>query len=271
MLNGIRYCVFRVLCVLFLIVFMPSCGYALEIWASSPWLAQMIGFIAGVHGKVHSVRTWDDQGRMVRSSSPRGVAVALDRNEANEAGIGKYKGTRLLFERPLPLGGARSETAYFDPAVLPFVGQKVLSFLAKEDPDNYPYYQRRLAEFQSRLESTMEVGRQLLKGVEVLDLTGSMGPWIGAAVSRSARPPLDLWRDWSRGARGDLLSVALGSAKQKGWLVVMDPWTPGPISSAVQATGIRMIKLSPPRGGGDIFLYYYDLYLEIWNLLRKQT
>jgi len=66
----------------------------------------------------------------------------------------------------------------------------------------------------------------------------------------------------------DLLKGALDAAGRKGWVVVMDPWTPSPVASVVSASGVRVVRLSPPKGD-DMFLYYYDLYLQVWNFARR--
>lgn len=258
----------RLLLGLVLAVGLSGPAAALEVWASSPWLTQMMRFMVGVQGKVHPVRWWTEDGRVVRVSSPRGPVMALDPKEAAEAGVSRSPSLRVLFDRPLPLGELKGESAYFDPAALPFIGQRILQVLATQDPANYRYYQRRLAELQARIDSTMDVGRQLLKGVGVLDLTGCAGPWIRSAAATSARPPGDLWRAWEGGGRMDLLKGALDAAGRKGWVVVMDPWTPSPVASVVSASGVRVVRLSPPKGD-DMFLYYYDLYLQVWNFARR--
>ena len=85
---------------------------------------------------------------------------------------------RALY-RPFPIEADRIDAALSDPSVLPFVAQRILTVLADWDPANYPYYQRRLAEFQARLSGSVLAGRQILRDIPVYNLTGYNGSYAG--------------------------------------------------------------------------------------------
>ena len=252
-----------------LILLLASPAWALELWVTSPWLGLMARFIGGAHATVHSLRTWAEDGRLVGASrpSPAGLVVALDPGEAADYGLSAQRKNLRVLYRSLPFQGSRRQELFFDPAALPFVGQRLLIVFAKADPEHYGYYQRRLAEFQSRMESTLEVGRQLLPEVRLLDLTGLAGAWIRAAVPQGVRPPEPVWRRWEEGADGASLRASLDRAESRGWLILLDPWTPGPVREAA-AGRKRVVHLPVPRNDQEMFLFYYDLYLTLWNTLR---
>ena len=96
------------------------------------------------------------------------------------------------------------DAALSDPSVLPFVAQRVLTVLADWDPANYPYYQRRLAEFQARLSGSVLAGRQILRDIPVYDLTGYSGALLEAAGCRIERPASADWAAWNKGKEQEL-------------------------------------------------------------------
>ena len=247
----------------------PREAQALELWVTSPWLGLMARFIGGAHATVHSMRVWGVDGRLVGGSrpQPRGLVVALDPREAAELGISAGRPNLRCLYRSLPFRGAMRQEIFFDPAALPFVGQRLLIVLAKADQEHYAYFQRRLAEFQSRMESTLEVGRQLLQDTELLDLAGLSGAWIRAAIPKAVRPPEALWKKWESGGDPVSLRASLDRAESRGWLILLDPWTPGPVREAA-AGRKRVVHLPVPRNDQEMFLFYYDLYLTLWNTLR---
>ncbi|MBQ6435553.1 MAG: hypothetical protein IJJ09_06095, partial [Synergistaceae bacterium] len=75
----------------------------------------------------------------------------------------------------------------YDPSVIPFVAQRILTALSEWDSQNYPYYQRKLAEFQARLSGSVLVG-QVLKDITVCDMGESFGILLKAAVCKIERP-----------------------------------------------------------------------------------
>jgi hypothetical protein len=164
----------------------------------------------------------------------------------------------------LPLSDDKKISLQFDPSALPFLSQRLLIVLSGLQPENYSFYQRKLAEFQSRLESTLEVGRSQIRDMHMLDLTGAASPWINAAVLESVRPPDDLMKAWADGGRLRELELAIGEAGRRGWWVVTDAWSPRHI--LVRLAGVRNnIYIEVPEDEYDFFAYMHDIYLQIWN------
>ena len=149
--------------------------------------------------------------------------------------------------------------AFFDPAMLPFVAQEIMKAVSKIDPESYAYYQRRLAEFQSRIDSAIGVGRHMLagSGAKLLDLTGAEGVWIRSSIPGVVRPPDEVWNGWLAGDE-TAMRAALDEASRRGWLLLLDPWTPEAIRAAAVAYPNRL-TLAAPSGDGDIFVFFHDM------------
>lgn len=242
---------------------------ALEISTTSPWLTMMVRFIGGDYAKVQPLSVWNASGGTQAVRRYRGgLVLALDDKEAKAFSLGSASSGLALLYKNLPIQAELRESIFFDPSKLPFLGQRILNVLSGVDPENYPYYQRRLAEFQSRLESTLEMGRHLLPAMGGLDLTGASGAWVRAAVPGIIRPPADLWALWKRGESLDSLAAALAEAQSRGWVVITDTWTPLPIRERA-STYPKRIALAPLVVEADMFVYLNNIYLEIWRVLRS--
>jgi hypothetical protein len=241
----------------------------IKIQTTLPWLESVARFIVGATAEVHSISWWTDTGAL---RSPRRIArdiptIALDPRDAASFGF-KDDGVRLLYEN-LPIADESKGEIPFDPSILPFLSQRMLIVLSRLLPDNYSFFQRKLAEFQSRLESTLEVGRSLIGDVHILDLTGAISPWIRAAADGAVRPPGDLWAAWSDGKRTDELVKVIEEANRRTWWVLTDAWTPAPMRSRIQSAS-RSIVISPPPRDYVFFSYLHDIYLEIWAASTAQ-
>jgi hypothetical protein len=190
--------------------------------------------------------------------------IALDPKDADRFGlvIGQ-KGLHLLYEN-LPIEESHRTSLPFNPSILPFLSQRLLIVLCELSPDNYSFYQRRLAEFQSRLESTVEVGRSLMQGIHLLDLSGSISPWVRSASENVARPPDELWDAWSGNTRTQELLSAVKEAESRGWWILFDAWTPAPIRA--RASSPRSVTIGPPEADYEFFTYLHDIYLQIWTV-----
>ena len=243
--------------------------WAMDVCTTSPWLTMMTRFIGGDYAKVHPLSVWNASGGMqsVRRYKGKNVVLALDDKDAKAFGFKTARDDVILLYKNLPAWGESRESLFFDPSKLPFLGQRILNVLSGVDPENYPYYQRRLAEFQSRLESTLEMGRHLLPTTSGMDFTGASGPWIRAAIPGMIRPPDDLWVSWKKGESLDSLQAALSEAQSRGWIVITDTWTPAPIREKVSAYPKR-ISLTTPIVEADMFVYLNNIYLEIWRAIR---
>jgi hypothetical protein len=232
-----------------------------------PWITSMAQFIAGSTIRIQPLTTWTDAGtlRTLRRPDRSAIVIALDPKDALIGGIPADNPNLHLLYNNFPVRDIGRGALAFDPSVLPFMSQRMLIVISEFEPDNYPFYQRRLAEFQSRLESTLEVGRSLIKDVKLLDLTGSAGPWIRAASDGAVRPPDDRWGAWMSDTRMNELKLAIDEANRRGWWIVHDAWTPPPVRREVIGAHNNIFIKQPERPDYDFFAYLHNIYLEIWN------
>ena len=227
----------------------------------------MARFIAGTTIRIQPLTSWTETGtlRTLRKLERDAVVIALDPKDAAAHNIPADNPNLHLLYNNFPVRDIQRGALSFDPSVLPFMSQRMLIVISELEPENYSFYQRRLAEFQSRLESTLEVGRSLIKDAKLLDLTGSVGPWIHAATANTVRPPDDRWGAWMGGTRINELKLATSEAKRRGWWIVLDAWTPAPVRREVMGLHKNIFIKQPDRPDYDFFTYLHDIYLEIWN------
>jgi hypothetical protein len=226
----------------------------------------MARFIVGTTVNVQSLTSWTSTGtlRTIRKIPQNPTVIALDPRDSVRYNFKPGRqGLYLLYEN-LPISDEDRTSIFFDPSILPFLSQRMLIILCELEPENYSFYQRRLAEFQSRLESTLEVGRSLVGNIPMLDLTGSVSPWIRAASEYAVRPPGDLWSAWADGRRTQELALALKEAERRGWWIVIDAWTPPQVRSQVMGV-YKNVCIEPPEADHDFFTFLHDIYLRIWS------
>jgi hypothetical protein len=240
------------------------------IYASLPWLSGVARFIVGTTIDIQEASQWNASGALrIPRKLPQGAAlVALDPADAARFGISRgEEGLYLLYEN-LPIEERERGTLPFNPSALPFLSQRLLKVLSEIKPENYSFYQRRLAEFQSRLESTVEVGRSLIGTISVVDLTGSVSPWVRAACGHAVRPPRELWDAWTGNTRTAELAFAVKEAESRNWWIITDPWTPQQIKTRISASP-KLISITLPETGQEFFDYLHAIYLEIWTAIEK--
>ncbi len=230
-------------------------------------------FIGGVQTTVHPLLIWDYNKAVKsgRSNIPKGALIIAVNEEDAVSTLGRNNLERysvsLLFGG-IKVSGVPIDENFLDPATLPFMGLRTLEILSACDPANYDYYQRRLAEFQARLDSTVIVGRNMIGDKIVLDLSWRYGRWIQAAAKSVIRPPDKVKREWSLGVGMDVLDTAIEEARSQKWIILVDPWTPAPVRERSQkARGF--IDMPAPKMEGDMILFLYDMYLRIWDYSRK--
>ncbi|GAB1399237.1 hypothetical protein MASR2M17_11550 [Aminivibrio sp.] len=245
---------------------------ALEIMATSPWMTMITRFIGGVYVTVKPISLWNNEGKSVRkiplSSIKKDASIlALDEKEASALGLKKESRPNLfLLYGKVPFDTARMDYHMADPSVLPFVAQRVLTGLSSFDPGNYPYFQRRLSEFQTRLDSTVLVGRQLLKGYPVFDLTEGATPLFVAAGCRLLPENPALRKAWERGEDIEGLLREVKTALDKKIPVILDSASAKPIFDALKEDK-NVLFLSRPDPEQDLLLFFHDHYLLFWNRL----
>lgn len=242
-----------------------------DLWTTSPWISSIARYVGGVYVNVHSLRTWDTTGLETEEmgSPPPGASVLavapgdLVRKGFNPAGLS----IRYLYAQD-PVSIVEMEHLFLDPAALPFIGQRVMIGISLFNPEHYSYFQRRLAEFQSRLESTIDVGRKLIGNIRLLDLSWKSSQLIEAAVDSPVSPPAKTRLQWAKGEDLGLLNLTVQEATKQGWLIVTDTWTPPEVLSLVSRAS-KNVHLPPPRADQELFLFLYDQYLTLWNSVRE--
>lgn len=262
----------KIICVLFALVMLlsyPTSAIAVNFAVTSPWIGFIASFIAGDTKEVRYLSHWDPSGNVIKRTSPRSgeIIIAVDIKDAENFRIKKNnKDLRLLYDE-LHMTKDQLRSAFFDPAMLPFIAQNVMKIMAAEDKDRYTYFQRRLAEFQSKIESTIDIGSHLLSEIKILDITGAEGTWLRSFITDAIRPPAAVWEGWKAGDT-KALRAALDEAGKRNWLILMDPWTPEIVRSAAVSYEYRL-TLPPPTADQDYFVFLHDIFLLISNKTKN--
>jgi hypothetical protein len=246
---------------------------ALNVVVTSPWLTLLVNFIGGANVKAVSIQEWNEEGELTRrirarslqSLPPETRLMAFDYRDARGLGLPfeQYANYRPLYVQ-LPLDENKIDAALLDPSVVPFIAQRVLTVLAGWDPENYPYYQKRLAEFQARLYSTTLAGRQILKDQAIYDLTGQSSALLQAAGCRLERPSEAEWAEWSVWKETAKLTAAVSRRLEEKVAVVMDCATPKAIRGSLGANP-NVFLISRPRPDQDYPSFLHDQYISLWS------
>jgi hypothetical protein len=246
----------------------PAEAIAANFAVTSPWIGFIASFIAGDTKNVRYLSNWDSNGNVVKTSSPASseIIIAIDAKDAENFRVKKNKNLRLLYDE-LRMTKEQFYSACFDPAMLPFIAQSVMKIMAEEDKVRYTYFQRRLAEFQSKIESTIDSGRHLLMNTKILDITGAEGTLLRSSLSGAVRPPSAVWEGWKAGDT-KALKAALDEAQRRNWLILMDPWTPEAIRSSAILYEYRL-TLPPPSKDQDYFVFLHEIFLVVWNKTKN--
>ena len=246
------------------------CDDKLNIAVSHPWLALLVSFIGGPEVSVTPLRIWNDKGDLVLAERgktlrelPEGTKIiALDENDAKASGLdGRRKFTVKCLYSPFPA----KINALADPSVIPFVAQRVLAALSEWDAQNYPYYQRRLAEFQARMSSSILVG-QVLKDVTVCDMSGSAGILLQAAGCRVVRPAG--LENWEKGNFAGLREY-LDENKAKNITTLIDDDTP-PALKRFLARRSDVFHWERPSLESDYPSFLHEQYISLWQKITTK-
>jgi len=241
-----------------------------ELWCTTPWIGLVAGFVGGVHVDVHVIMDWDQEGELQVMEDPGkipkgGKVLAMDKEDPfiPSRDPGKALDISFLYTF-IPVERTQLNILFSDPASLPFIAQRVLTSLSYFDPVHYSYYQRRLAEFQSRLESTVMVGTRLLKGVSVLDISLYSQRILQAAGCKIIQPQADFWDFLDSPESVDLYTGEFKDYLGKGLVVVADFWTPRAIRDFMIENDLGVV-FPKPDSKEDLFLSWHMKYLSIWN------
>ena len=251
----------------------------LNVAVSHPWLALLVSFIGGPEVNVTPIRIWNANGDLVMADNVKGSQrsqrgrilrelpentkiIAFDENDAEEAGItSANKFTVKYLYSPFPV----STNSLYDPSVIPFVAQRVLTALSEWDSQNYPYYQRRLAEFQVRLSSSILVG-QVLKDISVADFSGSAGVLLRAAGCKVERP--NEIETWQKGNFSGLREY-LDDARSRGAAIIIDDDTPSALRRYLSGKP-DVYKLERPSLETDYPSFLHEQYISLWQKITEK-
>ncbi|MBQ3345866.1 MAG: hypothetical protein IJG51_02030 [Synergistaceae bacterium] len=242
----------------------------LNIAVSHPWLALLASFIGGPEVNVIPLRIWNangdlvmaERGRVLRELDDSAKIVALDENDAKAAGISSTaKFTVKYLYSPFPV----STSSLYDPSVIPFVAQRVLTALSEWDTKNYPYYQRRLAEFQARLSSSILVG-QVLKDMSIADFSGSSGILLRAAGCNVERP--EEMERWQKGNFSGLREY-LEAVRNKGTAIIIDDDTPAVLRRYLSGRA-DVYKWERPSLETDYPTFLHEQYISLWQKITAR-
>lgn len=241
------------------------CDDKINIAVCHPWLALLASFIGGPEVSVTPLRVWNSNGDLVAAERGRTLreledgtkVMALDSEDARASGInGRKKFALRCLYSPFPA----KISALSDPSVIPFVAQRVLTALSEWDSQNYPYYQRRLAEFQARLSSSILMG-QVLKDVTICDMSGSAGILLQAAGCKVMRPAN--WELWLKGNLSGLREVLDGNRAQE-IMTVIDDDTPTGLKRNLAGRS-DVFKWERPSLEQDYPSFLHEQYISLWQ------
>ena len=242
----------------------------LNVAVTHPWLALLASFIGGPEVNVTSLRIWNangdlvmtERGKILREIPDGTKIIALDENDARSTGIkSPEKFTVKYLYSPFPV----STNSLYDPSVIPFVAQRVLTALSEWDSQNYPYYQRRLAEFQVRLSSSILVG-QVLKDMNITDLSGSAGVLLRAAGCKVERP--EGLESWQKGNFAGLREY-LDAARNRGAAIIFDDDTPAALKRYLTGKP-DVYKLERPSLETDYPSFLHEQYISLWQKITEK-
>lgn len=250
-------------------------GWTLAV--TNPWLASLAGFIGGVNVDIIPLSGWSSEGKTVRLKikDVDGIEriIAIDQKEASFFTNHFKKETKIeALYRNFPASQSLDQV-FSDPGTLPFIGQRVMVAMTDLDPDGYEYYQRRLAEFQSRLDSTVSMGRKLLSGAKVLDLSGSQDALFRAAGCEvfskddKIRGLVDSAVSTRKGTERDKILTELMNVLGDYDVVLLD--YPSGVELSLPSGRYPMVVVYPLDVAVDPITVIYDRYLAVWNVLRN--
>ena len=232
----------------------------LKIAVTHPWLAILAGFIGGAEVEIIEIRQWNADGDLIRAPEyknlhvlpPHTRIIAIDEEEAKSAGLDLNDNNfevRFLY-KPFPV----SLEKISDPSVMPFLAQRILTALSEWDASNYPFYQRRLAEFQARLSSSLLAG-QILRGSLICDLSGVSGILLQAAGCKIVRPSEEILTQMQTG-KAQILKNYVDDIRAKGYLIFIDSWT---------HKNIKKFLGSLPTVDMDYPSFLHEQYIALWQ------
>ena len=265
--------IFSLLLIPVFIIFISSAScHAQEknnIAVTDMWLAMLTSFIGGSEANVIPLKVWNSNGdlitvssKIINSLSSDVKIIALDEKDSKSIkGLEKFKIKSLYPSFPV------DASLIIDPSVIPFVAQRILTTLSEWDSQNYPYYQRRLAEFQARLSGAVLVG-QVLKDVTLCDLSGSCGILLQATGCKIERPEAEIFERWKKANFSELREYLDGMAT-KNVIVVYDDDVPSALRKYLSGFS-GAFHWARPAEGVDYPTYINEQYISLWQRVRMK-
>ena len=247
----------------------------LKVYVTHQWLAVLANFIGSTEVEIIPLRIWNSDGVLINSENGKFIKelnhdsriMAFDSNDFKSLGLEskKYKSLRLLYLNKIPV----EINKIIDPSVMPFIAQRVLTILSEWDPNNYPVYQRRLAEFQARLSSTMLAG-QVMKNSVICDMSIYSGVLMQAAGCKIIKPNAQDITRWQNGNYSGLREYA-EKLNSQGIIILMDLWTSRNIKKYLSGRKNIFIWESP-EPDQDYPSFLHEQYISLWQrIILKRT
>ena len=244
----------------------------LRIAVTHPWLSLLANFICGPEVEVIPLRVWNSSGELVLSEKGKILRelekdsriIAIDSSDLKAAGIDENNNKNFVIRclySPFPV----KLNSLSDPSVIPFVAQRILTALSEWDVQNYPHYQRRLAEFQARLSSSILVG-QVLKDITFCDLSGSSGYLLMAAGAKVERPEsFDVWQSGNL----DGFREFLDSQRESNKAILIDDDTPANFKRYL-TNKHDIYKWERPPLNVDYPSFLHEQYISLWQKITSK-
>ena len=259
----------------------------LEFYVTNPWIYLISSFIGGVEVEVIPLQVWNSNGDLVRAEINRNRnflqnldqearVIALDEQDMIDSGLANnnlannlanernVRNVRILYSKfPIEINNIS------DPSIIPFVAQRVLVVLSEWDAANYPYYQRRLAEFQARLSSSILAG-QILKGVSICAMSSTSGILLQAAGCKVERPEPEILEQWRRGKLSGLREY-LNEKKSRDVIIIADDDMPRNLKKYLLARSDVFYWQRPQLDDKtDYPSFLHEQYISLWQRIIKK-
>ena len=204
--------------------------------------------------------------RNIGNAAPGGsdIFVTMTSNQKRFASRNK---SLTYFATTVGYDGEPCEYDYYDPSKIPYLTLNTMKAISNHDKANYQYYQKRLAIYQSILDSTMQVGKKLLQNITVLDLTGRTGYIVTSCAKRGVKPPKEAVPAWKN---GDIehLQATIKQANLRNMLIVTDYATDPIIVENVQKLATKHFHMTGYTGG-SFSSYLAENFGALKKLLAK--
>ena len=266
---------------LFLIIFFSGKSFAMTsannvnqkigFYVTHPWIYLISSFIGGVEVEVTPLQIWNsngdltraDNGKLLRDLDSNAKIIALDKDEAANLKLTNFENLRFLYSKfPVDINNIS------DPSITPFVAQRVLVILSEWDASNYLYYQRRLAEFQARLSSSILAG-QILRGISVCAMSSTSGILLQAAGCKVESPEPENLELWQKGKFNGLREY-LDEKKSRDVIIVADDDIPRALKKYLLSRSDVFHWERPQLEKTDYPSFLHEQYISLWQRILKK-